>query len=90
VTVFGGARDFATSRSTFALVWGKASEDKHRKKLLPVVLRSDRFLIFPWIHAPNLASHVLALAAKQIGQVHGKVAGRRHRRRGRGGSPPGE
>ena len=39
----------------------------HRKKLLPLVLRQDRFLIFPWIDVPNLASHVLALATKQIG-----------------------
>ena len=41
-------------------------EEKHRKKLLHLVLSQDRFLIFPWIHVPNLASHVLALATKQI------------------------
>ena len=42
-------------------------EDKHRKKLLSLVLSNDRFLIFPWIHVANLASHALALATKQIG-----------------------
>ncbi len=46
-----------------------------RRKLLPFVLRQDRFLILPWIDVPNLASHVLALATKQIGddwvQVYG-------------------
>ena len=46
-----------------------------RKTLLPFVLRQNRFLIFPWIAVPNLASHVLALATKQIGadwlQVYG-------------------
>ena len=42
-------------------------EDKHRKKLLHLVLSHDRFLIFPWIHVPHLASHALALATKQIG-----------------------
>ena len=50
-------------------------EDKHRKKLLHLVLSNDRFLIFPWIQVPNLASHALSLATKQIGddwvQVYG-------------------
>jgi hypothetical protein len=50
-------------------------EPTHRKKLLPFVLRQNRFLIFPWIDVPNLASHVLALATTQIGddwlQVYG-------------------
>lgn len=42
-------------------------EDKHRKKLLHLVLSNNRFLIFPWIHVPQLASHALSLATKQIG-----------------------
>ncbi len=46
-----------------------------RSKLLPFVLRQDRFLILPWIDVPNLASHVLALSTRQIGddwvQVYG-------------------
>ena len=49
----------------------------HRRKLLPWVLRNDRFLIFPWIDVPNLASHVLALATKQIGDDWVEVYGYR-------------
>jgi hypothetical protein len=41
-------------------------EDKHRKKLLHLVLSNDRFLIFPWVHVRCLASHALSLATKQI------------------------
>ncbi len=50
-------------------------EKKHREKLLPLILSNDRFLIFPWVTVPNLASHVLSLATKQIAddwvRVHG-------------------
>jgi len=42
-------------------------EKKHRQKLLHLIISNDRFLIFPWINVPNLASHVLSLATKQIG-----------------------
>jgi hypothetical protein len=41
-------------------------DEKHRAKLLHLVLSNDRFLIFPWVDVPNLASHVLSLATKQI------------------------
>lgn len=41
-------------------------DDKHRGKLLPLVLSNDRFLIFPWVRVPNLASHALSLATRQI------------------------
>jgi len=41
---------------------------KHRKKLLPLVLSNDRFLIFPWVDVPNLASHALSLATRRIGE----------------------
>ncbi|MGH7219378.1 MAG: IS4 family transposase [Nitrospiraceae bacterium] len=43
-------------------------DDQHRKKLLHLVLSNDRFLIFPWVHVPNLASHALSLATPQIGE----------------------
>ena len=43
-------------------------DSKHRKKLLPLVLSNDRFLIFPWVDVPNLASHALSLATRQIGE----------------------
>ena len=42
-------------------------EKKHRQKLLHLILSNDRFLIFPWVNVPNLASAALSLATKQIG-----------------------
>lgn len=42
-------------------------EKKHRQKLLHLVISNDRFLIFPWVAIPNLASHILSLATKQVG-----------------------
>jgi len=41
-------------------------DDKHRAKLLPLALSNDRFLIFPWVRVPNLASHALSVATRQI------------------------
>lgn len=41
-------------------------DSKHREKLLHLVLSHDRFLIFPWVQVPHLASHALSLAARQI------------------------
>jgi len=40
---------------------------KHRQRLLHLVLSNDRFLIFPWVQVPHLASHALSLASRQIG-----------------------
>jgi hypothetical protein len=55
--------------------WALAPRDQwigwdlqHRRKLLPLVLSNDRFLIFPWVDVPHLASHALSLAARQIAQ----------------------
>jgi hypothetical protein len=55
--------------------WALAPRDQwigwdlqHRKKLLPLVLSNDRFLIFPWVNVPHLASHALSLATRQIGE----------------------
>jgi hypothetical protein len=42
-------------------------DEKHRQKLLHLIIKNDRFLIFPWVRVSNLASHVLSLATKQIG-----------------------
>jgi hypothetical protein len=39
---------------------------KNREILLHLVVNNSRFLIFPWVHIPNLASHALSLASKQI------------------------
>jgi hypothetical protein len=50
-------------------------EKKHRQKFLSLILSNDRFLIFPWIKVPHLASHALSLATNQIAddwvRVHG-------------------
>jgi hypothetical protein len=53
--------------------WALAPRDRwigwdarHRQKLLPLVLSNDRFLIFPWVQVPHLASHALSLATRQI------------------------
>jgi hypothetical protein len=55
--------------------WSLAARDrwigwdfKHKQKLLHLVLSNDRFLIFPWVQVPNLASHALSLASRQIGE----------------------
>ncbi len=55
--------------------WALAPRDRwigwdlqHRTKLLPLVLSHDRFLIFPWVDVPHLASHALSLATRQIGE----------------------
>ena len=37
-----------------------------RAKLRHLVLTQDRFLIFPWVKVPHLASHVLSLSEKQL------------------------
>jgi hypothetical protein len=54
--------------------WALAPRDRwigwdlqHRKKLLPLVLSNTRFLIFPGVRVPHLASHALSLATRQIG-----------------------
>lgn len=39
---------------------------KQRQKHLNLVIKNNRFLIFPWVDVNNLASHALSLAVKQI------------------------
>lgn len=50
-------------------------EKKQREKLLHLILSNDRFLVFPWVRVPNLASHILSLATRQVREdwvrVHG-------------------
>jgi hypothetical protein len=53
--------------------WRMASRDRFigwsdemRGRNLPLVINHSRFLIFPWIRIPHLASHVLAQAARQL------------------------
>lgn len=37
-----------------------------RQANLPLVVNHSRFLILPWVKVPNLASHILSLAARQL------------------------
>lgn len=40
--------------------------DAQRRANLPRVVNNGRFLILPWVAVPHLASHILALAARQL------------------------
>jgi len=40
--------------------------DSMRQRNLPLVVNHSRFLILPWARIPHLASHILALAARQL------------------------
>lgn len=40
--------------------------DRQRLKNLPWVLNNSRFLIFPWVEVPHLASHVLGQLARRV------------------------
>lgn len=40
--------------------------DAARRTNLPRVVNNGRFLILPWVEVPHLASHVLALAVRQL------------------------
>jgi hypothetical protein len=53
--------------------WKMAPRDKHigwsqaaRQANLPLVVNQSRFLILPWVQVPNLASHILSLAVRQL------------------------
>ena len=53
--------------------WSLAPRDRfigwsrqHREKNLPLVVDNPRFLILPWIHIPNLGSHILALVRRRL------------------------
>ena len=53
--------------------WKMAPRDTHigwsetaRQTNLPLVVNNSRFLILPWVRIPNLASHILSLAARQL------------------------
>lgn len=42
--------------------WSQAA----RQANLPLIVNHSRFLIPPWVRVPNLASHILSLAARQL------------------------
>jgi len=69
--VFAGSAAWALAPRDRWIGWDK----KHRQKLLQLILSNDRFLIFPWVKVPHLASHALSLATNRIandwGHLHG-------------------
>jgi hypothetical protein len=42
--------------------WSQTARQAH----LPLVVNHSRFLILPWVRVPNLASHILSRAARQM------------------------
>ena len=40
--------------------------DVQRRQALPYVVNNSRFLILPWVHLSDLASHILARCARQL------------------------
>ena len=41
-------------------------KEKNRKKNLNLIINNGRFLIFPWVNVPNLASKSLSIISKQL------------------------
>jgi hypothetical protein len=41
-------------------------DDPTRRRKLQHLVSQSRFLLLPWVHVPHLASHVLALSARQF------------------------
>lgn len=60
--VFSASASWALAPRDRWIGWDEA----HRKKLLSLILSNDRFLLFPWVNVPHLASHVLSMATGQI------------------------
>lgn len=50
---------------------GWTKED--RKQRLHLIVNNSRFLIFPWVHIPNLASHILGIASRQIASDYMRI-----------------
>ena len=62
--LFSAAATWALGPRDEWIGWDK----QHREKCLPLVLSQNRFLIFPWVQVPNLATTVLSLSAKQVAE----------------------
>jgi len=71
--VFTGSASWALAPRDKWIGW----DAKHREKLLQLILSNDRFLIFPWVQVPQLASHVLSVAVKQVADDWVRVYGYR-------------
>jgi hypothetical protein len=59
--LFGAAAWKAEDRDSF-IGWDSTC----RQQNLNLITNNSRFLILPWVHVPNLASHVLSLCLKRL------------------------
>lgn len=59
--LFGSAAWSCRERDSF-IGWSK----DERSRGLKMLTNNSRFLIFPWVNVPHLASHILALIARRI------------------------
>lgn len=57
--------DFAASRLACRDAWIGWPEQA-RQKRIKLVVRNQRYLLFPWVRVAHLASHALGLAARQL------------------------
>ena len=60
--LFGSAAWSCRERDSF-IGWSK----DERSRGLKMLTNNSRFLIFPWVNVPHLASHILSLVIKRIG-----------------------
>lgn len=61
--LFGSSAWSCTSRDTY-IGWDSSC----RQRNLQFTTNNTRFLIFPWVRVPHLASHILALIGRRISQ----------------------
>lgn len=59
-----GAAAFAVQERDRWIGWDRQQRDQRRE----LILNNRRFLILPWLRVRNLASHILAKAARQVQQ----------------------
>lgn len=59
-----GAAAWKTAPRDHFIGWN----DQQRQERLPLILNNARFLILPWVSSKNLASKLLAMAAKRLPQ----------------------
>ena len=71
--VFAAAAAWALAPRDQWIGWDKTQ----RQQLLSLILSNDRFLIFPCVTVPNLASHALALATTHLADDWGRLHGYR-------------
>ena len=71
--LIGGAGGWLAAMGFAGAAWTLAPRDRwigwtpvQRQARLPLVVNQTRYLILPWVHSQNLASHLLARAARRL------------------------